>query len=75
MRPVCTILAASFWLALLLMNEELIRPGLDIAVPDMTKACPMCFSWTANSARKREETVLKQASVGIRLQHPARQQT
>ena len=44
------------WLALLLMNDELIRPGLDIVVPDITKACPMFFSWTAESARKREDS-------------------
>ena len=42
------------WLALLLMNDELIRPGLDIVVPDITKACPMFFSWTAESARKHQ---------------------
>ena len=42
------------WLALLLMNDELIRPGLDIIVPDITKACPMFFSWTAESARKHQ---------------------
>ena len=35
------------WLALLLMNEEIGHPGLDILVPDITKACPMFFSWTA----------------------------
>ena len=35
------------WLALLLMNDELFRPGLDIIVPDITKPCPMFFSWTA----------------------------
>ena len=40
------------WLALLLMNEELVRPGLDIVVPDITKPCPMFFSWTAGSARE-----------------------
>ena len=42
------------WLALLLMNDELIRPGLDIIVPDITKACPMFFSWTAELARKHQ---------------------
>ena len=42
------------WLALLLMNEELVRPGLDIVVPDITKPRPMFFSWTAGSARERQ---------------------
>ena len=45
------------WLALLLMNDELIRPGLDIVVPDITKACPMFFSWTAELARKHQAAV------------------
>ena len=40
------------WLALLLMNEELSHPGLDILVPDITKACPMFFPWTAEAARR-----------------------
>ena len=38
-------------LALLLMNDELIAPGLDIIVPDITKACPMFFPWSTQSAR------------------------
>ena len=42
------------WLALLLMNEELVTPGLDIIVPHITKACPMFFPWTAESARKHQ---------------------
>jgi hypothetical protein len=40
------------WLALLLMNEELSHPGLDILVPDITRACPMFFPWTAEAARR-----------------------
>jgi hypothetical protein len=40
------------WLALLLMNNELAAPGLDLIVPDITKACPMFFPWTAESARR-----------------------
>jgi hypothetical protein len=40
------------WLALLLMNEEILRPGLDIVVSDITKACPMFSSWTVKPARK-----------------------
>ena len=40
------------WLALLLMNDEFGPRGLDLIVPDITKACPMCFSWTAESARR-----------------------
>ena len=28
------------WLALLLMSDEFDHPGLDIIVPDITKACP-----------------------------------
>ena len=39
------------WLALLLMNDELTAPGLDIILPDITKACPMFFPWTSESAR------------------------
>jgi hypothetical protein len=39
------------WLALLLMNAELAAPGLDLILPDITKACPMFFPWTAESAR------------------------
>ena len=42
------------WLALLLMNEELVTPGLDIIVPNITKACPMFFPWTAELARKHQ---------------------
>ena len=38
------------WLALLLMNDELNHPGLDIIVPDITKACSMFFPWTAKAA-------------------------
>jgi hypothetical protein len=40
------------WLALLLMNDEIAAPGLDLIVPDITKACPMFFPWTAESARR-----------------------
>ena len=40
------------WLALLLMNDELGPRGLDLIVPDITKACPMFFPWTAESARR-----------------------
>jgi hypothetical protein len=39
------------WLALLLMNDELVAPGLDLIIPDITKACPMFFPWSAESAR------------------------
>ena len=39
------------WLALLLMNDELAAPTLDIIVPDITKACPMFFPWSSQSAR------------------------
>ena len=40
------------WLALLLMNDEFGPRGLDLIVPDITKACPMFFPWTAESARR-----------------------
>jgi hypothetical protein len=40
------------WLALLLMNEELGHPGLDLIVPDITKSCPMFFPWSSESARR-----------------------
>src|SRR5215475_1984389 len=39
------------WLALLLMNDELTAPGLDIILPDITKACPMFFPWSSESSR------------------------
>ena len=42
----------ALWLALLLMNDELDHLGLDFIVPDITKACPMFFPWTAESARR-----------------------
>ena len=40
------------WLALLLMNDEIAAPGLDLIIPDITKTCPMFFAWTAESARR-----------------------
>ena len=40
------------WLALLLMNDEIAAPGLDLIIPDITKPCPMFFAWTAESARR-----------------------
>jgi hypothetical protein len=40
------------WLALLLLNDELSPRGLDLIIPDITKACPMFFSWSAESARR-----------------------
>jgi hypothetical protein len=40
------------WLALLLMNDEIAAPGLDLIVPDISKPCPMFFSWTNESARR-----------------------
>jgi hypothetical protein len=40
------------WLSLLLMNEELGHPALDIIVPDVTKPCPMFFAWTSEAGRK-----------------------
>jgi hypothetical protein len=39
------------WLALLLMNDELGPRGLDLIIPDITKACPMFFPWSIASAR------------------------
>jgi hypothetical protein len=41
----------ALWLALLLMNDELDAPGLDLIIPDITKACTMFFPWSAGSAR------------------------
>ena len=32
------------------MSDELNHPGLDLIVPDITKACPMFFPWTAEAA-------------------------
>ena len=40
------------WLALLLMNDELGPRGLDLIIPDIPKACPMFFPWSAESARR-----------------------
>ena len=42
----------ALWLALLLMNDEFGPCGLDLIVPDITKACPMFFPWTAESAHR-----------------------
>ena len=62
------------WLALLLMNDELIRPGLDIVVPDITKAFPfLLLDRSSQPASIRPP--LKQPPVGTRLQHLARQKT
>jgi hypothetical protein len=38
------------WLAMLLLNEELNAPGLDIIIPDITKGCPMFVSSAESSA-------------------------
>jgi hypothetical protein len=37
---------------MLLMNDEMAAPGLDLIIPDITKPCPMFFGWTAESARR-----------------------
>jgi hypothetical protein len=42
----------ALWLSLLLMNEELSAPGLDLMVPDISKPCPMFFPWSSASIRK-----------------------
>jgi hypothetical protein len=34
-----------------IVNDELTSPGLDIIVPDITKACPMFFPWSSQPAR------------------------
>lgn len=39
----------ALWLSLLLMNEEVSAPGLDLIVPDLTKACPMFFPWVSEA--------------------------
>ena len=49
------------WLALLLMNDELTAPGLDLILPDITKACPMFFAWTNESARKADPTLAERS--------------
>ena len=41
----------ALWLSLLLMNEELSAPGLDLLVPDISKPCPMFFPWSSASIR------------------------
>jgi hypothetical protein len=58
----------ALWLALLLMNDELSAPGLDLVIPDITKACLMfsparlsqsrdarltCLGLSTNSLRRR----------------------
>ena len=43
---------SQLWLALLLMNDEVGAPGLDLIIPDIAKPCPMFFAWTAESARR-----------------------
>jgi hypothetical protein len=35
-----------------LLNDEFGPCGPDLIVPDITKACPMFFPWTAESARR-----------------------
>jgi len=42
----------AIWLSLLLMNEELSTPGLDLVVPDISKPCIMFFPWTSASLRR-----------------------
>jgi hypothetical protein len=42
----------ALWLSILLMNEELSAPGLDLIVPDLSRPCAMFFSWTSASAQK-----------------------
>jgi len=40
----------ALWLSLLLLNEEVRAPGLDLMVPDITKPCVMFFPWTSASS-------------------------
>jgi hypothetical protein len=42
----------ALWLSILLMNEELSAPGLDLIVPDLSRPCPMFFAWSSASAQK-----------------------
>jgi hypothetical protein len=49
----------ALWLSLLLMNEELSAPGLELMVPDISKPCVMFFPWTSASIRRGDEPVLK----------------
>ena len=42
----------ALWLSLLLMNEELSAPGLELIVPDISKPCVMFFPWTSASIRR-----------------------
>jgi hypothetical protein len=42
----------ALWLSLLLMNEELSVPGLELMVPDISKPCVMFFPWTSASIRR-----------------------
>ena len=57
----------ALWLSLLLMNEELSAPGLDLLVPDISKPCPMFFPWSSASIRKLSWTLTSSPS-GIRQQ-------
>jgi hypothetical protein len=45
------------------MNEELAAPGLDLIIPDITKACPMFFPWTAESAHRASQPENDDATV------------
>jgi hypothetical protein len=42
----------ALWLSLLLMNEELSVPGLELMVPDISKPCAMFFLWTSASIQR-----------------------
>ena len=52
MRGLCPLHWLPALLALLLMNDEVAVPGLDLIIPDITKPCPMFFAWSAESARR-----------------------
>ncbi|WP_141702090.1 hypothetical protein [Methyloceanibacter stevinii] len=43
----------ALWLSLLLMNEEVSHPGLDLIVPDIAEPCPMFFPWTTDGQRRQ----------------------
>ena len=64
------------WLALLLMNNELAAPGLDIIVPDISKACPMFPGLLEVSAQRYQKlwwiippSQLVQPDLGAVLRH------
>jgi hypothetical protein len=56
----------ALWLSLLLMNEELSAPGLELMVPDISKPCIMFFPWSSASIRRAPSGSLDDADPTVR---------